>query len=68
MLRLPPEADHLPLTANHYQWRGKPAAVVPGRFGVIYEPAPRDIPWSELIQQGTPISAQQFQALLYAQE
>ena len=68
MLNLPPDAEHLPRTADHYQWRGKPAAVVPGRFGVIYEPAPRGMPWSDLIRQGTPISAEQFQALLQALE
>lgn len=67
MISSPPAADRLPFTADHYQLGSKPAALIPGRFGVIYEPLPQVVPWTELLRHGTPISARQFQALLYAQ-
>jgi hypothetical protein len=60
-----PDPDKLPLTADHYQYRGKPAAVIPGRCGVVYEPEPRAMPWTELVAGGKPISATQFRNLLY---
>ena len=60
-----PQADRLPCTADHYQWKGKPVALLPGRFGVVYEPAPRKVPWSEIIRSGTRISARQFELLMY---
>lgn len=56
--------ERLPYTASHYQWKGKPAALLAGRFGVVYEPAPRTMPWTELQRQGKPISAEQFRILL----
>ena len=59
-----PSHDRLPRTAEHYQWRGKPAALIPGRCGVVYEPAPRLLPWTELLRQGKPISSRQFEVLL----
>ena len=59
-----PAPDRLPFTADHYQLRGKPAALIPGRFGVVYDPAPRVMPWSELIRLGTPISEEQFHHLV----
>jgi len=61
-LALAPE--RLPFTASHYQWKGKPAALLTGRCGVVYEPEPRTIPWTELQRQGKPISAEQFRMLL----
>jgi hypothetical protein len=63
-----PNPYRLPFTADHYQWRGKPAALIPGRCGFVYEPTPRTMPWSELIANGKRISEQQFMSLLYAQE
>ncbi len=63
-----PDPHRLPFTADHYQWRGKPAALIPGRCGVVYEPKPRMLPWSELISEGRRISEQQFKSLLYSQE
>jgi hypothetical protein len=63
-----PSPDRLPRTADHYQLKGKPAALIPGRCGVVYEPAPRVVPWTELLRNGKPISSRQFQALLYEQE
>lgn len=57
-------AERLPYTAAHYLWKGKPAALLAGRCGVIYEPEPRAIPWTELQRQGKPISAEQFRMLL----
>jgi len=57
-------AERLPYTASHYQWKGKPAVLLAGRCGVIYEPEPRTIPWTELQRQGKPISAEQFRILL----
>lgn len=59
-----PAAERLPDTASHYQWKGKPAALLAGRCGIIYEPEPRTIPWTELQRQGKPISAEQFRMLL----
>jgi hypothetical protein len=56
--------EQLPYTASHYQWKGKPAALIAGRCGVIYEPEPRTIPWTELQRQGKPISAEQFRILI----
>jgi hypothetical protein len=63
-----PAPDRLPFTADHYQWRGKPAALIPGRCGVVYEPSPRIMPWSELVRSGKRISAHQFRILLCALE
>ena len=63
-----PNPHRLPFTADHYQWRGKPAALIPGRCGVVYEPAPRVMPWSELIAKGKRISEQQFKLLLHEQD
>ena len=63
-----PNPYRLPFTADHYQWRGKPAALIPGRCGVVYEPAPRLLPWSELVAEGRRISEHQFKSLLYCQE
>ena len=62
-----PPPNRLPCTADHYLWRGKPAALIPGRCDVVYEPAPRTVPWTELIRQGTPISAKQFHMLIRSQ-
>jgi len=61
-----PAAERLPFTAEHYRLGSKPAALIPGRCGVVYEPAPRAMPWTELLRRGTPISGQQFNDLLYA--
>ena len=63
-----PPPNRLPRTADHYQWRGKPAALIPGRCGVVYEPTPRTVPWTELMRQGTPISAKQFHILICSQD
>lgn len=63
-----PPPHRLPRTADHYQWRGKPAALIPGRCGVVYEPTPRLLPWTELIRHGKPISSWQFRMLLLEQE
>jgi hypothetical protein len=60
-----PTPENLPFTADLYRMSGKPAALVPGQYGVIYEPAPRYVPWTELMRKGTPISQQQFSVLLY---
>ena len=59
-----PPPNRLPRTANHYQWRGKPAALIPGGRAVVYEPLPRFVPWTRLVRQGTPISERQFQILI----
>lgn len=59
-----PLPEKLPRTADHYEWHGKPVAIVPGRFGVAYEPGPRAIPWTQVIKQGRRISAEQFWALV----
>ena len=59
-----PGPDRLPFTANYYQVGDKPAAVIPGHYGVVYHPEPRAIPWTELIRKGTPISQEQFRMLL----
>ena len=64
MARTVPTPDRLPCTADHYQWRGKPAAVIPGRCGIVYEPDPRIVPWTLLVRQGKRISSHQFQLLL----
>lgn len=64
MASMPLAAERLPDTTSHYQWKGKPAALLAGRCGVIYEPEPRTIPWTELQRQGKPISAEQFRILL----
>jgi hypothetical protein len=61
-----PAAERLPFTAEHYRLGSKPAALVPGRYGVVYDPAPRAISWKELLRRGTPISNEQFTNLLYA--
>lgn len=63
-----PNPYRLPFTADHYQWRGKPAALIPGRWGVVWEPEPRTMPWSELVAHGKRISERQFRVLLYALE
>jgi hypothetical protein len=63
-----PPPDRLPCTADHYQLKGKPAALIPGRCGVVYDPAPRMVPWTELLRDGKPISSRQFQVLLCEQE
>ena len=63
-----PSPDRLPRTANLYTWQGKPAAVIPGRCGVIYDPAPQAVSWTELVRDGTPVSEHQFWTLLHAQE
>ena len=63
-----PDPDRLPLTADHYQWQGKPAALIPGRYGVVYDPAPRCLPWSKLVTHGKRISETQFKTLLAALE
>ena len=63
-----PNPYRLPFTADHYQWRGKPAALIPGHCGVVYEPTPRLMPWSELVSGGKRISERQFKVLLYALE
>ena len=63
-----PTPDRLPRTADHYQLRGKPAALIPGRCGVVYEPAPRAVPWTELLREGKRISSRQFMVLLHAQD
>jgi len=62
-----PEPDRLPFTADHYRFAGKPAALIPGRCGVVYDSVPRVIPWTEMLRLGTPISKQQFDILLYSQ-
>ena len=59
-----PPPHRLPCTADHYQWRGKPAALIPGRCGVVYDPVPRLVPWTELLRHGKPISLGQFRMLL----
>jgi len=64
MTMIVPKADRLPFTADLYQLGGKPAALIPGRCGVIYDPAPRVVPWTELMRRGTPISREQFTILL----
>ncbi len=61
-----PAAERLPFTAEHYRLGSKPAALIPGRYGVVYDPAPRAMPWKELLRRGTPISNEQFTNLLYA--
>jgi hypothetical protein len=61
-----PAADRLPFTAEHYRLGSKPAALIPGRCGVVYDPAPRTVPWTQLIRQGTPISREQFTILLFS--
>ncbi len=61
-----PEAQRLPFTAEHYRLGSKPAALIPGYCGVVYDPEPRAMPWKELLRRGTPISGQQFTDLLYA--
>jgi hypothetical protein len=61
-----PDPERLPFTADHYNFRGKPAALLPGRCGVVYEPAPRIMPWTELMAKGKPISADTFRELLYS--
>ena len=63
-----PHPEQLPLTADHYQWQGKPPALVPGRYGVVYDPMPRCVPWSELASKGKRISESQFKSLLYTLE
>jgi hypothetical protein len=63
-----PNPYRLPFSADHYQWRGKPAALIPGRCGVVYEPSPRTMPWSKLAAHGKRISERQFKMLLYALE
>ena len=60
-----PDPYRLPITADHYQWQGKPAALVPGRYGVVYDPLPRGLPWSELVTNGKRISEMQFRNLLF---
>ncbi|MGD9264256.1 MAG: hypothetical protein PVJ71_00610 [Lysobacterales bacterium] len=62
-----PTPDRLPSTADHYKWRGKPAVVIPGHCGVVFEPSPRAMPWTELLVQGERISARQFEVLLQQQ-
>ena len=42
-----PAAERLPFTAEHYRLGSKPAALIPGRCGVVYEPSPRARPWKE---------------------
>ena len=61
-----PNPDRLLFTADHYQWRGKPAALIPGKWAIVYEPAPRTIPWTRLVSGGKRISQHQFKMLLYA--
>jgi hypothetical protein len=68
MTRQLPDPYRLPFTADHYQWQGKPAALIPGRFGVVYDPTPRCLPWSELVANGKRISEMQFKALLFTLE
>ena len=63
-----PEPHRLPCTADHYRYAGKPAALIPGRCGVVYEPDPRIVPWTEMLRLGTPISKKQFDILLYSQD
>ena len=60
-----PAANQLPFTAECYRLGKKPAALIPGRCGVVYEPAPRALPWTELIRRGTPISHEQFTILMH---
>jgi hypothetical protein len=55
-------------TAERYELRGKPAVLIPGRCRVIYEPAPRQVPWTEVIRHGKRISEQQFRMLLCTQD
>ena len=64
----PPPSERLPLTANLYAWRGRPAAVIPGRYGVVYDPAPRVVSWTLLVRDGTPVSEKQFRTLMFTQE
>lgn len=59
-----PDPNHLPRTADHYEWEGKPVAIIPGRMGVAYEPSPKAIPWTTVIKQGRRISAEQFWVLV----
>lgn len=64
-----PNPDQLPRTADHYEWHGKPVAIIPGRCGIAYEPgpcaiSPRAISWTQVIKQGRRISAEQFRALV----
>lgn len=65
---MPPPANRLPCTADHYQWRGKPAALIPGRCGVVYDPEPRIVSWTELLRHGKRISSWRFKMLLSEQE
>jgi hypothetical protein len=59
-----PDPEHLPRTVDHYRWQGKPAALIPGRCGIVYDPLPRRMPWTRLIADGKRISEQEFRALL----
>jgi hypothetical protein len=68
MAHVIPPPDRLPCTADHYLWRGKPAALIPGRCGVIYDETPRLVPWTELLRNGKPISQSRFRMLLSEQE
>jgi hypothetical protein len=68
MVSMAMSPEQLPYTASHYQWKGKPAALIAGRCGVIYDPGPRTIPWTVLQRQGKPISVEQFRILLSSLE
>jgi hypothetical protein len=58
----------LPFAADHYQLQDKPAALIPGRGGVVFDPSPRTVPWTELLAKGKRISERQFLMLLHALE
>ena len=63
-----PSPERLPRTADFYKWQGKPAALIPGRCAIVYEPTPRRLPCYQLVADGNVISAREFRILLLSQD